>query len=60
MQGKLDEATVEMAHMQQQIKAQQAMATKYYQAIDLAMSMERTAETDDTTINSQWTIFEAN
>ena len=51
MQRNLDEATAEMAQMRQQIMAQQAVATKYYQAIDLAMSMERTAETDDTTIN---------
>ena len=60
MQGKLDDATAETAQMRQQLAAQQAIATKYYQAIDLAMSMERTAETDDTTINLQWTAFKAN
>ena len=60
MQEKLDAATTEMAQMKQQLATQQAVATKYYQAIKTAMSMERTVETDDTTINSQWTAFEAN
>ena len=60
MQEKLDEATAEMAQMKHQLAAQQAVATKYYQAIDTAMSMEQTVETDDTTINSQWIAFEAN
>ena len=60
MQGKLDETTAEMAKMKQQLATQQAVAAKCYQAIDTAMFMERTVETDDTTINSQWTAFEAN
>ena len=46
--------------MRQHLAAQQTVATKYYQAINFAMSMERTTEIDDTTINLQWTAFKAN
>ena len=52
MQGKLDQATAEIAKMNDKLAAQQVVATKYYQTIDLVMSMERTEETDDTTIQS--------
>ena len=39
--------------------AQQAVATKYYAAIDTAMSMKRTQKTDHTTIQTQWSAFTA-
>ena len=37
----------------------QAVAIKYYQAINLAMSMVQIEETDGTTIQTQWSAFEA-
>ena len=52
MQGKLDQATAEITKMNGKLAAQQAVATKYYQAIDSVISIERTEETDDTIIQS--------
>ena len=47
-----------MAMVKDQLMAQQAVTTKNYQAIDLVMSLEQIEETDDTTIQTQWSIFE--
>ena len=59
MQDKLYQAIAETAEISKKFAAQEAAATKYYQAIDSAMSMKHTEETDDTTIQTQYSVFVA-
>ena len=59
MQKKLDIQQAQMESLTPNLVAQSALATKYHAVIDTAMSMERTKETDDTTIITQMTAFTA-
>ena len=59
LQRKLDQTTAGITEINKKFATHQAVVTKYYHEIDLAMSMERTEESDDTTNETQWSVFAA-